>query len=526
MGFRRAERAWKPFVTAALIGMLFAAGCSRGKQSLNQTKRAETPPRGPVSTSSESLQEEQKAPPVKPDQIEERLQREKWHGDLDGIAKRRILRVLVAPSKIGFYFDKLQVHGAIHEITLEFEGFLNKKLKTGNSRIHLRFIPVARENLIHMLEDGSGDLVATLVSESDQGQVEYSDPFYNDAKMIIATGPGAPPISRLEDLAGKEIYCTSNTAAYKKLQDLSETFEAEGRAPIDLTPANHDLENGDLMEMANAGLVPITVGADRLVRFWAKVLPHLEMHSNIVIDAEKLGWAMQKNTPQLKSVVDQFVHGHKLGTAYEDAIANKYLGKIEWAKGATSGRDLARFHELAALFQQYGSKYDFPYLLLAAQGYQESRLNPNLKSAAGAVGVMQIKPSAAARSPIEIPDVQKTDRNVEADAKYLQYMVTHYYANEPMDAVTKGLFALASYNAGPNRIEKLRRQAAAAGYDPNMWFNNVEIIASKEIGSETVQYISNIYKYYLAYKMMVERNANSQAWRQKAVGGSPSDARR
>jgi membrane-bound lytic murein transglycosylase MltF len=159
---------------------------------------------------------------------------------------------------------------------------------------------------------------------------------------------------------------------------------------------------------------------------------------------------------------------------------------------------------MVKLFRRYGDQYSFPYLLLAAQAYQESGLNQTLKSRAGAVGVMQIKPSTAAANPIGIPGVDKLDRNIEAGAKYMRYMVQHYYSDEPMDPITKGLFAIASYNAGPAKIQKLRREAAQRGYNPNLWFNNVEVIASAEIGRETVQYVSNIYKYYIAYKLSME----------------------
>ena len=176
---------------------------------------------------------------------------------------------------------------------------------------------------------------------------------------------------------------------------------------------------------------------------------------------------------------------------------------------------------MVRLFRTYGNKYDFPYLLLAAQGYQESGLNPGLRSKAGAVGVMQIKPSTAAADPIDITGIEKIDRNIEAGAKYLRYMVSHYYANEPMDQITKGFFALASYNAGPDRIEKLRRLAAAEGYDPNRWFNNVEFMTARRIGAETPNYVSNIYKYYLAYKMTIEQDARRQASRSARVPSQP-----
>ena len=195
------------------------------------------------------------------------------------------------------------------------------------------------------------------------------------------------------------------------------------------------------------------------------------------------------------------------------------MSRIKWVKDAIAGEDLARFEEMVRLFRTYGNKYDFPYLLLAAQGYQESGLNPGLRSKAGAVGVMQIKPSTAAADPIDITGIEKIDRNIEAGAKYLRYMVSHYYANEPMDQITRGLFALASYNAGPDRIEKLRHLAAAEGYDPNRWFNNVEFIAARRIGAETPNYVSNIYKYYLAYKMTTEQDARRQASRSATVPG-------
>jgi membrane-bound lytic murein transglycosylase MltF len=126
---------------------------------------------------------------------------------------------------------------------------------------------------------------------------------------------------------------------------------------------------------------------------------------------------------------------------------------------------------------------------------------------------MQIKPSTAAADPIRIIGIEKTDRNIEAGAKYLRHMIDHYYAHESLDPVTKGLFALASYNAGPGRIARMRTLAATEGYDPNRWFNNVEYIAAREIGAETCNYVGNIYKYYLAYKMIREQQASSQGAR-------------
>jgi membrane-bound lytic murein transglycosylase MltF len=446
--------------------------------------------------------------------LQERLVHEKWHGDLNGIAQRRVLRVLVAPNKLGFYFDGSEIHGALYEFCREFERFLNHKLHTGSFAIHLYFIPVGRDTLLPKLSAGCGDLIATLMVTDNRPQyaVDFTDPLYENAKAVIVSGPGEQ-LSHLEDLSGREVYYFQNTILFEKLRGLSAALQHDGKPPIHLLPAAPDLQLDDLLEMVNAGLVPMTVAEDKVAQYWAKVLPKLKVHSDIAVAESPLAWAVQHNTPQLKSVVNEFIRDHKIGTLYGNAVTARYLCGIKWVKGATTGEDLERFEQMVRLFRTYGNKYHFPYLLLAAQGYQESGLNQGLRSKGGAVGVMQIKPSTAAGDPIDITGIQKVDRNIEAGAKYLRYMVSHYYANEPMDQVTKGLFALASYNAGPVKIEKLRAMASADGYDPNRWFNNVEFVAAREIGAETSNYVGNVYKYYLAYKMTMEQDSRRRASR-------------
>jgi membrane-bound lytic murein transglycosylase MltF len=496
-----------PACAVAALSLAFCASCGRQQAA-------------PSGGGAARLSDESPANTFEHPELQRRLTHERWRGDLDGIAERRILRVLVAPNKLGFYFDGSEIHGALYEYCREFERFLNHKLHTGNLAIHLAFIPVGRDMLLPKLADGHGDLVATLMVTADRPRyaVDFTDPLYDNARTVIVTGPGEQ-LSRLEDLSGREVYYFRNTILFEKLRRLSDRLQRDGKPPIRLTPAAPDLQMEDLLEMVNAGLVPMTVAEDKVAQYWAKVLPNLKVHSDIVLAESPLAWAVQQNTPQLISVVNEFIRDHKIGTVFGNTVTARYLSRIKWVKDATQGEDLARFKELARLFHIYGDKYHFPYLLLAAQGYQESGLNPRLRSRAGAVGVMQIKPGTAAADPIDITGVEKTDRNIEAGAKYLRYVMNHYYAGEPMDQINRGLLALASYNAGPDRIQKLRAVAAAEGYDPNHWFNNVEFIAAREIGAETPNYVGNVYKYYLAYKMVTEQDARRRASRSASVPG-------
>jgi membrane-bound lytic murein transglycosylase MltF len=346
-------------------------------------------------------------------------------------------------------------------------------------------------------------------------QVDYTAPLVPDAEGVVVTGPAAPPITRLEDLSGRELYVRENTAIWDKLTELNERFRKAGKAPIELVPADHNLLEDDIAQMVNAGLVPATVMYDKIADAWSKVLPHLKVHHDVVVGKAPLCWAVQRNTPQLKAVLNDFIKSHGLGTAYGNTIMRRYHEETKWVTDATSRTDLKRFNEMVKLFQQYGNQYSYPYLMLLAQAFQESRLNQTLRSRVGAVGVMQIKPSTAAQGPINIRDVNELDHNIEAGAKFMSFIETGYLKSEPMDAVTESLFAMASYNAGPTKIQTLRKEAAERGYNPNLRFNNVEIITSMHVGRETVQYVSNIYKYYLAYKMVVERQAKSRQTKQK-----------
>ena len=183
-------------------------------------------------------------------------------------------------------------------------------------------------------------------------------------------------------------------------------------------------------------------------------------------------------------------------------------------KRSASREEQRKFRALVKYFQQYGAQYDLPYLLLAAQGYQESQLDQSRRSRAGAVGVMQIKPSTAEGPPVFIKGVDKdVEKNIQAGAKYLRWIADEYDKDEPMTRVDKGLFALASYNAGAGRISALRRKAKKMGFDENKWLGNVEVVVARDIGRETVQYVGNIYKYYVAYRSHCPTRARDEAGR-------------
>ena len=203
-------------------------------------------------------------------------------------------------------------------------------------------------------------------------------------------------------------------------------------------------------------------------------------------------------------------------------MEKRYLQNTKYVKNATSEAEIKKFQQIVEYFKKYSDQYDVDYLLMAAQGFQESGLDQSVKSQVGAIGVMQVMPATA--KDLNVGDVREIEANIHAGVKYMRWVMDHYYKDEPMDNLNKGLFAFASYNAGPGRIRQLRKEAEKRGLDPNVWFGNVEQIASERIGRETVTYVSNIYKYYVAYRMVVEEKERRAAAKEsfKAESSAPA----
>jgi membrane-bound lytic murein transglycosylase MltF len=202
-------------------------------------------------------------------------------------------------------------------------------------------------------------------------------------------------------------------------------------------------------------------------------------------------------------------------------LFKKYLKDLKYVKNALSEKERQKFNSTVDIFKLYAGKYNLDYLMIMAQAYQESGLDHSKKSAAGAVGIMQVLPSTASDPNINIDEIQKLENNIHAGVKYLRFLFDQYYKKEPMSDGNKLLFTFASYNAGPGNIKKVRQKTAEMGLDPNVWFYNAEIAAAKIIGRETVQYVSNIYKYYVAYKLIQEKEDQK-----KGEGGETASGKR
>ena len=430
---------------------------------------------------------------------------EKFTGDLDAMIKRRFIRVATTYSKTHYFIDRGVQRGTVAEAFKLFEDELNTSRKTGNLRVNIIFIPMSREELLPSVAEGRADIAAAALTVTPERQklVDFSNPTATGVDEIVVTGPGAPKIASVDDLSGQEVFVRPSSSYHGSLVALNQQLKAKGRKEAIIKPAPETLEDDDVLEMVNAGLVKITVVDDNLAEFWKQVFPQITLNPQAALAKDGvLGAAMRKNSPQLMAAVNEWIKKHGPRTMFGNMMTQRYLKSTKFARSATSGAELKRFQQTIDFFRKYGDQYEIDFLLMAAQGFQESGLDQSVKSPVGAVGVMQVMPATG--KDMKTGDITQIEPNIHAGVKYIRFVIDQYYKDEPMDRLNKGLFAFASYNAGPARIARLRKEAAARGLNPNVWFNNVERIASERIGRETVTYVSNIFKYYVAYTLAME----------------------
>jgi membrane-bound lytic murein transglycosylase MltF len=428
-----------------------------------------------------------------------------WTGDLEALIQHRVIRVGVPYSKTLYYTVKGVQRGVAYEGGKAFEDYLNKKYpqKNKNIKIHIVFFVTPRDKASANLQNGTVDiLIAGLgITPERQKLVDFSNPTIKGINEIVVTGPSSPKLASLDDLAGKEVFVRKTSSYWEHLQSLNERFKKENKPTVNLRAVPEDLEDEDLLEMVNAGLVPTIVVNDWTAKLWNKLLPKLQLHLDIAISTGgTIGWAVRKDSPQLVATINEFVKTHGQGTAFGNQVINRYTASTYMLKDAVSPAGMKRFDQTAEIFQKYSTKYGMDYLLMMAEGYQESGLKQEVKSPVGAVGVMQLMPATGQE--MKVGDISQEEANIHAGVKYFHTMMEKWFGNEPMDDLNKVLFTFAAYNCGPTRVKRLRTEAGEKGLNPNIWINNVEMIAAARVGAETVNYVSNIYKYYVAYKLI------------------------
>jgi membrane-bound lytic murein transglycosylase MltF len=431
-----------------------------------------------------------------------------WTGDFDKMFERRVIRVVAPYSRSLYFNDKGRERGISAEFTREFERYLNTKYKQklGKRPLTLVISATTREQLLPKVAEGRAEIALgnLTVTPERLKLVDMVSPREEpNLREIVLTGSKSPTLGGLDDLSGKTVHVRRASSYYESLEALNQRFRAENKPPINVVFVPDALEDEDMMEMLNTGLLQTIVVDEWKAKLWAFALPNIVLRSDLVVrDGGRLGWAVKKgNTLLAAEMLDFYAKRFKMEGSF--ALRLRQLAqRIKQFRDSTEDKELKRFETTVALFEKYGSQYRFDPLMLAAQGYQESRLDHGAKSAVGAIGIMQIMPATGQE--MKVGDIRQVEPNIHAGAKYMDQLMTRYFRDANFTEEARTLFAFASYNCGPSNVSTARRLATQRGLDPDKWFNNVEIVIAQRIGMETTTYVRNIYKYYVAYKLIVD----------------------
>ena len=511
-----------PLIVLLLIGAACGSAGSDAKEETATSDNAQEAPAG-AQTSIETADEPALPAPRSLDELlPEKLELlvGAWQGDLDEMVERRVIRVLVVSGSPQFFYFRGKPRGMVSELLALFQRDLNASLGRRLDQIEIVPMPVSRDRLVPALLGGQADLVAAdlTITNARSALVDFSVPFATGVNEVVVFAPGTgADVETLDDLSGRSVYVRKSSSYYEHLSVLNAELSKRGKEPVKVIEANELLRTEDILEMVNGQLVDATVVDSYKAGYWSAIFTDMVVRDDLVVHAGgKIAWAFRKDSPKLADVVNDFIRGHRQGTLVGNVLISRYLGNLHWVRNSTSDQGLDILQPLLEDFAASAAENGFDPLMLAAQAYQESELDHSKKSPAGAVGIMQIKPSTAADSNVGIDDISSPGDNIRAGARYLRFLIDRYFSDDEVDELQGWFFALAAYNAGPARIQRLRRQAAAEGYDPNRWLDNVEVIVARKIGRETVRYVRNVFKYYVAYKLAWQHREAQQAIKGKA----------
>ncbi len=431
-----------------------------------------------------------------------------YFDDLPGLLQKKYIRVLTTLNRTNFFVSNGRLVGYEYALLKGYQKFLNERVNKEKLRVVLEFIPVARDELIPKLVNGYGDIAAAglTITKERKKKIDFTRPYLTGVKEVVVSHKGGFQPERVDDLSGKKVYVRKSSSYYDSLTKLNKKLRQDGKKPVQIVNLSEEMETESILEMVDSGAIGVTVADSHLAEAWSQVLSGIEIHENVTLRKHsKIAWMVRKKNPKLRASLNKYLKTHEQGTLLGNIYFKRYYKSADKLKNPGEIKEWAKIKQYKGVIMKYAAKYDFDWLLVLAMAFQESGLDHGRKSDAGAVGLMQILPSTARDKKIGIKHVEKLENNVHAAVKYLDFLRNHYFSSDAMMRRDQVRMALAAYNAGPANVCKARNLAGKMGLDKNKWFRNVELAILRIIGQETVRYVSNINKYYVLYKTLLEQ---------------------
>jgi len=414
----------------------------------------------------------------------------------------RFLTVLIPYDRSRFFVHKGEPRGFEYELVRQFEERFNEAARGTEPPLETIFLPVPFAQLLDLLAEGTGDIAAgglTVTTERAE-RVRFSEPYMTEIREVVVANTGVELGNTVETLAGRRIVVVNGSSYAEHLRALSDRFVASGLPAVEIVEAPVSVMSEDLVELVHAGAVALTVVDEHIAELWANELNGLNVTDLAITEGNDIAWALSNRLDNaVVESINEFLIEARTGSLLGNILFKRYFEDSKWIENPLGPEAITEVSRYRPLFSKHAEANNLDWRLVAAVAFQESGFDPFATSAAGARGLMQVRPATAAE--VGVGDLNSPDAQVAAGTRYLASLRDRFLSEgvEPRQAVN---LALAGYNAGPARLERLRQVTKdELGLDPDVWFFNVERAAAQDVGLETVRYVANVNKYRLAYEL-------------------------
>jgi membrane-bound lytic murein transglycosylase MltF len=424
--------------------------------------------------------------------------------DLDAIRDQKVLRVLVNQSRNSSGGVKGEEIGVEYHRLQAFEDYLNDQMR-GGPKLAFKIIPKAKNQLLIALQRGEGDLVAPgeLLDTTGSTGVHASRPIVPDVPLMLVGVRGQRGLRHLEQLSGRTLSLPTGSAADEAVHALNRRLALRRLPPAKIEWVDPSLAVEDVLEMVQAGIYSLTLVEQPIAERWAHVMPRLRLDRSLTLKTQgDISWFTRDDARQLSDSVDRFLADYKPAGGRDLAFERAYKHMYRVNNPLVSG-NARKLEALRPVLQRHADAQGIDWLDLAALAFKESKLDPGAKGSGGATGLLQVTPSAARR--VGVANIRDTDKNVQAAARYMAMIQRKFFASSRVNERERVAFVLAAYNLGPERVQRMRKEARKRGLNPNQWFFQTERIAMEQGGANVVTFVNSVNKYYLAFDRQRDR---------------------
>jgi membrane-bound lytic murein transglycosylase F len=435
--------------------------------------------------------------------------------DLKDIKERGVLKAMVVYSSTSYFLYRGQAMGFEYELLQQLAEDLDLELEL--------VVSDDLDSQFEVLNKGDVDIIAhgMTITNQRKWEVDFTEYLYLTKQVLVQKKPDnyrklrwsslqKKLVKNPIELIGDTVSIRKNSSYYERVKSLSN--EIGGTIHIDTLDSQ--LSTGEIIDMVADGEIKYTIADENLARINASYRPILDIGVPISF-TQRIAWVTRKKAKDLNARVNEWILKHRNTTEYR-VIYNKYFqNKRSFRRRSKSdyyslnNKQISNYDDI---IKTQAEKIDWDWRLLASQVYQESKFNPNAKSWAGAVGLMQMMPATALD--LEINNPKDPAQSIKGGTAYLKQIYDKF--DEILDKSDRQKFTMASYNCGYGHVLDAQRLAEKNNLNPKVWDDNVEKMILKlrlpkyynlpEVkygyvrGTEPVKYVREIFDRYGHYK--------------------------